>query len=186
MINRACARRAFDVTLFLLLVLTSSFGQVLFKTRQERARENSNASERTGTPALPGVAQKTRRTIGAFFDKLRAGAPVTIAYMGGPITAGAGASAPEKTSFRALVTEWLRKHYPKSEITELNAAINNTGVSGGSLYGALRARRDVIAYKPDLIFVEFAVNDTNENEIPVKKAIEGLLRQLLVVRSEEG
>jgi lysophospholipase L1-like esterase len=196
MINRACARRAFDVTLFLLLVLTSSFGQVLFKTRQERARANPNAAEQTGTPAppdvssnaaqeetpaLPGAEQKTRRTIGAFFDKLRAGAPVTIAYMGGPITAGAGASAPEKTSFRALVTEWLRKHYPKSEITELNAAINNTGVSGGSLYGALRARRDVIAYKPDLIFIEFAVNDTNENETTAKKAIEGLLRQLLVV-----
>jgi hypothetical protein len=106
---------------------------------------------------------------------------VTIAYMGGSIAAGAGASAPEKTSFRALVTEWLRKHYPRSEITELNAAINNTGVSGGSLYGALRARRDVIAYKPDLIFVEFAVNDTNENETSAKKAIEGLLRQLLVV-----
>jgi acyl-CoA thioesterase I len=206
MINRACARRAFDVTLFLLLVLTSSFGQVLFKTRQERARANSKAAEQAGTSALPSVRAGTaalpdvssdaaqngttappsgepqgRRNIGAFFDKLRAGAPVTVAYLGGPITAGAGASAPEKTSYRAIVTEWLRKHYPKSEITELNAAINNTGVSGGSLYGALRARRDVIAYKPDLLFVEFAVNDTNENEIPAKKAIEGLLRQLLVV-----
>ncbi|HEV2668718.1 MAG TPA: SGNH/GDSL hydrolase family protein, partial [Blastocatellia bacterium] len=196
MINRACARRAFDVTLFLLLVLTSSFGQVLFKARQERARPNSNAAGPAGTPAppdvssdagqegtsvTPGVEQQARRNIGAFFDKLRAGAPVTIAYLGGPITAGAGASVPEKTSFRAIVTEWLHKHYPKSEITELNAAINNTGVIGGSLYGALRARRDVIAYKPDLIFVEFAVNDTNENEITAKKAIEGLLRQLLIV-----
>src|SRR5262245_53615707 len=128
MITWACARRAFDVTLFLLLVLTSSFGQVLFKTRQERARANSNAAEQAGTPALPavqtetpalpdvssnaaqegtpalpGVEQQTRRNIGAFFDKLRAGAPVTIAYLGGAITAGAGASVPEKTSFRALV-----------------------------------------------------------------------------------
>src|SRR5262249_10659417 len=161
MINRARARRAFDVTLFLLLVLTSSFGQVLFKTRQERSRVKSDAAEQAGTPALPGVQtvapslpevsyiaaqegatappdveQQARRNVGAFFEKLRAGAPVTIAYMGGPVTAGAGASVPEKTSFRALVTEWLRKHYPKSEITELNAAINNTGVSGGSLYGA--------------------------------------------------
>src|SRR5215475_14705352 len=51
MINRACARRAFDVTLFLLLVLTSSFGQVLFKARQERARPNSNSAGPAGTPA---------------------------------------------------------------------------------------------------------------------------------------
>jgi acyl-CoA thioesterase I len=199
MINRARARRAFDVTLFVLLVLTFSFGQALFKTRarpQEPARAPSNLAEQKRTPALPDVSSNTeslgtpalqdvgrqgRRNIGAFFDKLRAGAPVTIAYLGGSITAGAGASAPEKTSFRALVTEWLRKHYPKSEITELNAAINNTGASGGSLYGALRARRDVIAYKPDLVLVEFAVNDTNENEIAIQKAVEGLLRQLLIV-----
>jgi len=181
MINRARVRRAFDLTLFVFLVLTFSFGQALFKTRQEPARANSNAAQQAETPALPGVEQQARRNIGAFFDKLRAGAPVTIAYLGGSITAGAGAGAPEKTSYRALVTEWLRKHYPKSEVTELNAAINNTGASGGSLYGALRARRDVIAYKPDMVFVEFAVNDSNENEIPVKKAVEGLLRQLLVV-----
>src|SRR5262245_25537510 len=106
MINRARAKRAFDVTLFLLLVLTSSFGQVLFKTRQERSRVISDAAEQartpappgvqTGAPALPkvssiaaqegatappGVEQQARRNIGAFFDKLRAGAPVTIAYM---------------------------------------------------------------------------------------------------------
>jgi acyl-CoA thioesterase I len=181
MINRARAKRVFDVTLFVILVLMSSFGHAVFKTRQEAARADSRAVRRTEATAPTGVGRESRRNIGAFFDKLRNGAPVTIAYMGGAITAGAGASAPEKTSFRALVTDWLRKRYPKSEVTELNSAINNTGASGGSLYGALRARRDVIAYKPDMVFVEFAVNDTNENEIPIKKAVEGLLRQLLVV-----
>jgi lysophospholipase L1-like esterase len=199
MVNRAGARRAFDVMLFVLLVLAFSFSQSLFNTRarpQERARANTSAAEQArtpalqdvssnteqaGTPAVPGVEPQARRNIGAFFDKLRAGAPVTVAYLGGSITAGAGASSPERTSFRALVTEWFRRHYPKSEITELNAAINNTGVSGGSVYGSLRARRDVVAYKPDLVFVEFAVNDTNESEPAAKKAIEGLLRQLLIV-----
>src|SRR5215472_4186282 len=82
MINRACAKRAFDVTLFVLLVLTSSFGQVLFKTRQERARANSNRAEQAGAPAPPDVSSNTaqgetpspsgarqaRRNIGAFFD----------------------------------------------------------------------------------------------------------------------
>ena len=198
MINQERSRRAIAVTLFVFLVLTASFGQALFKTRarpQEKLRANSIFLESTA-PRIPSrdflervetqsnsnsTGLQGRRNIGAFFDKLRDGAPVTIAYMGGAITAGAGASSPEKTSFRALVTDWLRKRYPKSEITELNASINNTGASGGSLYGALRARRDVIAYKPDIVFVEFAVNDTNENEVPVKKGVEGLLRQLLVV-----
>lgn len=188
MINPARARRAFDLTLLVLLVLTFSFGQALFKTR---ARPRQQPAPSAAIPlrheqSNPGAAsgargQQTRRNIGPFFDKLRAGLPVTIAYLGGSITAGAGASNPEKSSFRALVTEWLGKNYPKSEITELNAAINNTGASGSSLYGALRARRDVVAYKPDLVFVEFAVNDTNEDEAGAKKAIEGLLRQLLIV-----
>jgi len=188
MINPAGARRAFDLTLLVLLVLIFSFGQAQFKTRARPRRQPapSEAIPHKPEQSNPGAAsreigQQTRRNIGPFLDKLRAGAPVTVAYLGGSITAGAGASNPEKSSFRALVTEWLRKSYPKSEITELNTSINNTGASGSSLYGALRARRDVIAYKPDLVFIEFAVNDTNEDEAATKKAIEGLLRQLLVV-----
>jgi lysophospholipase L1-like esterase len=184
MVNRARARRAFDLTLLVLLVLTFSFDQALFNTRAKPRHKAapSRAASSGQSQSISGAAgDQTRRNIGLFFDKLRAGVPVTVAYLGGSITAGAGASNLEKTSFRALVTDWLRKNHPKSEITELNAAINNTGSSGGSLYGALRARRDLIAYKPDLVFVEFAVNDTNEDEAAARKAIEGLLRQLLVV-----
>ena len=182
MVNRARARRAFDLTLLVLLVLTFSFDQALFDTRAKPSHKAapSQAASSGQSQSISGAAGE-RRNIGIFFDKLRAGLPVTVAYLGGSITAGAGASNPEKSSFRAMVTDWLRKNHPKSEITELNAAINNTGSGGGSLYGALRARRDVIAYKPDLVFVEFAVNDTNEDEAAARKAIEGLLRQLLVV-----
>src|SRR5262245_15359588 len=118
-----------------------------------------------------------KRNIGLFFDKLRANKPVTVAYLGGSVIAGAGASNPEKSSCRALINNWLRSHYPRNEISEINAAIPGTG----SLYGALRARRDLIALKPDLVFIEFALNDAGEDETAVKKAIEGLIRQLLVV-----
>lgn len=102
---------------------------------------------------------------------------MTIAYVGGSITLGTGASNAEKTSYRALVTAWLRQHFPKAEITEINAALPTTG----SLYGTMRARRDVIAQKPDLVFVEFAASDAMDEELPVKKAVEGLLRQFLIV-----
>ncbi|MCI0661759.1 MAG: GDSL-type esterase/lipase family protein, partial [Acidobacteria bacterium] len=120
---------------------------------------------------------QARRNIGVFFDKLRSGKAITVAYLGGSQTAGIGASNPERTSYRVLVTEWLRKKYPKSQLTEINAAVGGTG----SLYGALRARRDVIAFKPDLVLIDFAINDANEDEGSAKKAIEGLLRQLLIV-----
>lgn len=176
MTNRAIARRALYATLFILSALTLLFSQTLFETCAKPRRQTTISS------TIPlSTGQAARRNIGAVFDKLRAGKSVTIAYLGGSITAGAGASNPEKSSYRALITEWFRKNYPKTEITELNAAINSGGASGSSLYGALRARRDVIAFKPDLVFVEFAVNDAKEDEAAIKKAVEGLLRQLLVV-----
>jgi acyl-CoA thioesterase I len=122
-------------------------------------------------PPLP------KRNIGLFFDKLRAGKSVTVAYLGGSVIAGTAASNPEKSSFRALINGWLRNRFPQNKISEINAAIPGTG----SLYGALRARRDLIAFKPDLVFIEYALNDAGEDETAVKKAIEGLIRQLLVV-----
>jgi hypothetical protein len=54
-------------------------------------------------------SSEPRRNIGAFFEKCRAGKPVTVAYLGGSIMAGAGASDPNKTSYRAIVTDWLRQ-----------------------------------------------------------------------------
>lgn len=185
MTNRARARRAFDVTLLALLILTFSYDQTPFKTRAQPGQKLDQTPGQQPAPRLVSLSveeeQPARRNIGLLFDKLRAGAPVTIAYLGGPITAGAGASNPEKSSYRALVTDWFRRNFPKSEITELNASINSAGTAGSSLYGALRARRDLIAYKPDLVFVEFAVNDVNEDETAARKATEGLLRQLLIV-----
>lgn len=146
------------------------------------ASSEQSGAQKPITIANPSVqaqvtGQQPRRKIGAFFDKLRAGKPVTVAYFGGTTSSGYGASNPEKTSYRALVTDWLRDRYPKSEITEINASIVGTG----SLYGALRARRDVIAFKPDLVFVDFAAGDVGEEELSVKKAVEGLFRQLLIV-----
>ncbi|MGH9799493.1 MAG: GDSL-type esterase/lipase family protein, partial [Blastocatellia bacterium] len=124
-------------------------------------------------------ASKPRRNIGRALDKLRIGGPVTVAYLGGSITLGMGTSNAEKTSYRALVTTWLRQRFPKAEISEINAGLPTTG----SLYGAMRVRRDLLAQKADLVFVEFAANEGNDEEQPVKKAIEGLLRQFLIVPS---
>lgn len=127
----------------------------------------------------PPAWQKSPRNIGLFFDKLRAGKAVTVAYFGGSITAGAGASD-ARASYSALVTNWLRQQFKTSQIGELNAGVTGTGV----LYGAMRVRRDVIAYKPDLVFLEFSVpeaNDAPDTEEGVKKACEGLLRQMLLV-----
>jgi sialidase-1 len=124
----------------------------------------------------PETQSAPRRNIASFFDKLRAGKAVTVAYLGGSITAGSGASDPARSSWRALTTQWLRERFPQSTINEINAAVGGTG----SAYGAMRVRRDVIAHKPDLVFIEFAINDWNETEKSVRESLEGVIRQLLL------
>jgi lysophospholipase L1-like esterase len=159
---------------FLLLPFAFSLGQ---PPQEAQVREKQQFTITAPNQQITSSTPKPRRNIGRFFDKLRAGRPVTVAYIGGPVTAGLGASNSEKTAYRPLVTAWMRQRFPKVEITEINAALPTTG----SLYGTMRARRDVIAQKPDLVFVEFAASDANDEEAMVKKAVEGLLRQLLIL-----
>ncbi len=87
------------------------------------------------------------RTLGRVFTKLKAGRPVTIAYFGGSITAAPG--------YRVQVTKWFRDQFPNAEVREVNAAIGGTG----SDLGVFRCGVDVAAHDPDLVFVEFNIND---------------------------
>ncbi len=97
-----------------------------------------------------------------------------VGYFGGSISEGSGASDMGITSWRALVTQWLRRRYPDAEVTEINAAIGGTG----SELGAYRCQADLLQKRPDLVFVEFAVNDLGSSEATVKRSMEGIVRQI--------
>lgn len=99
------------------------------------------------------------------FAKLSAGQSITIAYIGGSVTEGAG--------WRDLVTDWFEARYP-GKITEVNAGWSGTG----SLIGVMRFGRDVLAHDPDLVFIEFAVNDLPEDPLLfMERNSEGFMRQ---------
>lgn len=83
-----------------------------------------------------------------------------VAYYGGSVTVGHSATDINRYSWRALTTQWLAQNFPAAEVTEINAAIGATG----SHLGAFRVERDIIAQKPDLLFVEFAINDVYNGE----------------------
>ncbi len=105
--------------------------------------------------------------------KLKAGKPVTIAYFGGSITEGAGASSYDNC-WAAKTTAWLRTQYPASEITHIQAAIGGTG----STLGMYRCDNDVCVHKPDLVFFEFAVNDSFGNYYELLNNADAILRKL--------
>lgn len=99
---------------------------------------------------------------------------LTVAYFGGSITAGAGASR-ENKCYRALTTQWLKEKYPDAEITEINAAIGGTGTS----LGMFRCDRDVLQKNPDLIFIEFAINDEGDDYKNVAAQTETIFRTII-------
>lgn len=108
---------------------------------------------------------RTRGGIGNVMTKINAGQAVTIAYFGGSITAMNG--------WRNKTTEWLRATYPGATFKEINAAIGGTG----SDLGVFRLGRDVLAHKPDLLFVEFATNDGGQPPEQIWRSMEGIVRQ---------
>lgn len=93
-----------------------------------------------------------------------------LGFFGGSITDGTGASDMERTSYRAIVTDALRRSFPDAEIESVNASIGGTGTG----YGMFRCRKDLLSKDPELIFVEFAVNDwgdSYENVLPRAESI---------------
>jgi len=102
-----------------------------------------------------------------FFAKVNAGKPVKIAFLGGSITrAGNG--------YRDQILNWFKNQYPAAQFEEIMAAVSGTG----SDFGACRVKKQVIDYKPDLVFVEFAVNDNRWLMQLVRETIEGIVRQI--------
>lgn len=109
--------------------------------------------------------------------KLKNDEEITVVYLGGSVTAGAGASSGDKTSWRGLTGEWLANMFPNANIIRKNSAMGGSG----SMLGAFRTDVDVLAYDPDLVFVEFAVNDSYSGHYAdgtVQFYYESILRQI--------
>ena len=92
--------------------------------------------------------------------KIQNGEALNVVYYGGSVTAGSGASISDKTSWRGLIGSWLEINAPGSKVTNVNSAIGGTG----SYFGYYRLDEAVIAHQPDLLFIEFSINDYYDNQ----------------------
>lgn len=89
------------------------------------------------------------------YSRLTNDRKLNIGYLGGSVTSGYGASNQETASWRGLTTSWFRTNFPDAEISAFNAAVGSTG----SYSAAFRYQREVAPKSPDVLFIEFAVND---------------------------
>ncbi|MCU0394699.1 MAG: SGNH/GDSL hydrolase family protein [Chitinophagaceae bacterium] len=120
------------------------------------------SAQQNGTPADFAI----RNGLPNFFTKAMKGDAVKVAYLGGSITAQEG--------WRVYSLQWLQETFPQASFSQVHAAIGGTG----SDFGVFRLQEHVLQYKPDLVFVEFAVNDGNTPSDRIIRSMEGIVRQI--------
>lgn len=125
----------------------------------------AGAAQPEELPLAPAVECTPRNGLPNFFARLAKGGEVKIAYLGGSITAQEG--------WRPKTLAMFQKMNPAAKVSQINAAIGGTG----SDLGVFRLGHDVLEHKPDLLFVEFAVNDGGAQPKQIYRCMEGIVRQ---------
>ncbi len=155
--------------LALLLALMMLIPAAGAETKEENTVFTQEMIDRSLTAV--GNTERLHRAI----EKARNGENVTIAYLGGSITEGALAQPQATQCYAALSAQLFAKKYmpDPAQLTYVNAGISGTP----SLLGITRLEKDVLSKKPDIVFVEFAVNDGTD---AVSRIVyESLVRKLL-------
>lgn len=114
----------------------------------------------------PGNPAAVKRVM----TRAAAGEEVTVGFIGGSITQGSLSSTPE-TCYAYLVYRWWAEKFPN--VRYVNAGIGGTT----SQFGAARVEEDLLRFKPDVVFIEFSVNDSPTELF--EETYEGLVRCVL-------
>jgi lysophospholipase L1-like esterase len=133
------------------------------------------ANAKSPTDPMPAAELHARGGLPRFFAKLKKGDPVTVGYYGGSITAASG--------WRTMTYDWLTKTFPQAKLALLNASVGGSG----SLVGVFRADQDLVSKKPDIVFIEFSLNDGSDvanRPAEVTGALEGIIRKLRTANPE--
>ncbi|HTJ79498.1 MAG TPA: SGNH/GDSL hydrolase family protein [Rariglobus sp.] len=105
------------------------------------------------------------------FKNLEAGKPQTVLIYGTSLSAhGAWAVA---------VDHWFQKAYP-----HLVTFVNNSGSGKDSQWAIANLKAKVLAINPDLVFIEFAYNDSFDSRVPLAKAAENLDEMVTAIHKQ--
>lgn len=100
------------------------------------------------------------------------GEELTIGFFGGSITQGCLASVHTK-AYSYRVFEWWKQVFPKAKFHYVNGGIGGTT----SHFGVSRVVEDLLMYQPDVVVIDFSVND--EAQEIFRETYEGLIRRIL-------
>ncbi|WP_294206567.1 SGNH/GDSL hydrolase family protein [Pseudobutyrivibrio sp.] len=103
--------------------------------------------------------------------KANAKEEITIGFIGGSITQGSLSTSPHNC-YAWKVFEWWTGNYEITPFNYVNAGIGGTT----SHFAAARIESDLLSKNPDLVFVEFSVNDESDEHF--LETYEGLVRHI--------
>lgn len=119
-----------------------------------------------------GIANRgNQKRLKQLMKRARAGERLNIGFIGGSITQGSLATAPEYC-YAYHVFKWWQETFPNAVFHYINAGIGGTT----SKFGVARVQDDLLRYDPDFVIIEFSVNDdSNEHFL---ETYEGLVRKV--------
>ena len=129
------------------------------------------------------VSTGTNARMKKVLAKARQGEKVRIAAIGGSVTEGAG-PADFKDGYAYQFFRAFKAKYAAGDGS--NLSFNNAGLSGtGSLVGIVRYEEDVVKVcggNPDLLIIEFAVNDNGD--VLCQRTFEAIIRKAMLANPD--
>ena len=123
---------------------------------ENKPEDNNDNVQQTEDKGEEDMAVETRvQLLTNTYHKLTQEKKLTIAYIGGSVTDGYGSTNQSKNAWSAHLANHIREQYPDVELSNIKKSIGGTG----SYFASFRYEREVAPIEPDLLFVEYAIND---------------------------
>ncbi len=110
--------------------------------------------------------------LAAVMRRAEKGEDITVGVIGGSITQGSSATSTQNT-YAYRFYQWWEQAFPQAKIRLVNAGIGATT----SYLGVHRVDQELLSEEPDVVIVEFSVNDSDTRFF--KESYEALVRKLL-------
>ncbi len=137
-------------------------------TKASSTTKSTTASTTSSTSSKPSITSRFRtakyREYGQYIT-VRGGLKNTayrivndlelrISFMGGSVTSGMGSSR-VKGGFRTRLINFLKEECPSARFSDVSSTLGGNG----SQYGVYITEQKIASTKPDLVFIEYAVNN---------------------------
>lgn len=110
--------------------------------------------------------------LAAAMKKAQNGEEITVGVIGGSITQGSSASS-NANCYASKFNNWWVNKFPNAKVNFVNAGIGGTN----SYLGVHRVDDQLLSYNPDVVIVEFSVNDIDR--VMNKYSYDSLVRKIL-------